>query len=213
MAGAKKYGMFVDLDLCIGCKACEVACRQEHNLRPRVGEELDFRRYGAPFWVKLNWAGPYGTFPHLSFYFYAEMCAHCDDPPCVDACEPGVLYKRDDGIVLFDHKNKKCDGCGNCARACPYPGVIWIDPDTHLAEKCTFCYHRVEDGREPACVKHCPMQCLTFGDMNDPDSPISKKLKAPDVQGNIIKIPVPPHMEVVPNVTYVLRRKQAGHFA
>jgi len=211
MTAGKKYGMLVDLDLCIGCKACEVACRQEHNLKPRVGEELDFKKYGAPFWVKVNWAGPYGTFPTLSFYYYAEMCAQCDDPPCAAACEPQFFYKRDDGIVGVD-RTKKCDGCGECVRACPYPGVIWIDPETKLAEKCSFCYHRLEDGREPACVKHCPMQCLTFGDMNDPTSTISTKLRTKDVQNNRIKIPVPPHMEVLPNVTYVLRRKQAGHF-
>jgi Fe-S-cluster-containing dehydrogenase component len=211
MGVQKRYGMVIDVDVCIGCKACELACRQEHNLRPRVGEELDFKQHGAPFWMKINWAGPYGTFPDLSFFYYASMCAHCEDAPCVVACETGTLQQREDGIVLINDESK-CDGCGNCAKACPYPDVIWIDPDTHRAEKCTFCYHRVEDGREPACVAYCPMKCLTFGDLNDPESDVSKKLKEKDVMGNTIKIPVAPHMEVNPSRFYVLRRGQGGHF-
>ena len=120
---------------------------------------------------------------------------HCDNPPCVKACPEQAIYKRPDGIVLIDQE--KCQGHGECMKACPY-GVIHMNPDQdyfpgekaafegmaeahrmHLpgkASTCTLCVHRIEQGREPACVEECPSKVMVFGDLDDPNSPIREKL-------------------------------------
>ncbi len=153
-----QYGFAIDQRTCIGCHACTVACKTEHQVP--VGQ---FRT-----WVKYVDSGAY---PDSTRDFGVMRCNHCTDAPCVEICPTRALFKRDDGIVDFD--DSQCIGCKACMQACPYD-AIYIDEDTHTAAKCNFCAHRVDDGLEPACVVVCPTESIWVGDLDDPDSAISQ---------------------------------------
>jgi Fe-S-cluster-containing dehydrogenase component len=135
-----RYGFALDQRTCIGCHACTVACKTEHQVP--VGQ---FRT-----WVKYV---DKGTYPSSTREFGVMRCNHCTDAPCIQICPTGALFKRPDGIVDFD--NEACIGCKSCMQACPYD-AIYIDEDTHTAAKCNMCAHRIDQGLEPACVVVCP---------------------------------------------------------
>ncbi len=102
---------------------------------------------------------------------HLPQCNHCENAPCVNVCPTGALYHVEGGIVRLDPE--LCIGCRACTRACPY-NAIYIDPRTGKADKCTFCEHLIEKGLEPACVAACPTGARIFGDLDDPNSLISK---------------------------------------
>lgn len=145
----------IDLDRCMGCDSCTVACMQEN--RVDLG-----RRY-----TKVLEVGPYGEFPHAQRYFLPVKCQHCLNAPCVRVCPTKASYKRGDGITLVDHT--RCIGCQYCAMACPY-GVRSYNHDTGVIEKCTLCSHLIDAGKTPACVDICPGHARLFGDLDDPSS-------------------------------------------
>ena len=153
-----RYGFVIDQDRCIGCHACTVACKEEHQVPVGV-----FRT-----WVKHI---EKGEFPHTSRHFGVMRCNHCDDSPCTVICPTSALYRRDDGIVDFD--NRRCIGCKACMQACPYD-ALYIDPNSNTAAKCNFCAHRVEMSLEPACVIVCPTQAILAGDLDNPNSKVSR---------------------------------------
>src|SRR5437016_1114667 len=153
-----RYGFVIDQDRCIGCHACTVACKEEHQVPVGV-----FRT-----WVKYV---EKGEFPHTSRHFGVMRCNHCDSAPCIEICPTHALYRRSDGIVDFD--NARCIGCKSCMQACPYD-ALYIDPNTNTAAKCNFCAHRVENNLEPACVIVCPTQAIIAGDLDDAASKASR---------------------------------------
>jgi Fe-S-cluster-containing dehydrogenase component len=116
---------------------------------------------------------PVGTFPDLSMDFLPRLCNHCAEPPCRDACPTGAITQTATGIVTINHE--ECTGCGDCEAACPY-GAINIG-ENGLAEKCHFCRHRVDEGLEPFCVICCEGQAMHFGDLDDPESEVSRLIK------------------------------------
>jgi Fe-S-cluster-containing dehydrogenase component/formate-dependent nitrite reductase membrane component NrfD len=155
-----KYGFIIDNRKCIGCHACTTACKSEHDVAVGVN-----RTY-----VKQI---EKGEFPDTRRIFSVMRCNHCTDAPCVEICPVEALYTREDGIVDFD--NNRCIGCKSCMQACPYD-ALYIDPDNNTAAKCNYCSHRVEVGREPACVTVCPEHAIIAGDMHNPDTEIAQLL-------------------------------------
>ncbi|HLZ68920.1 MAG TPA: 4Fe-4S dicluster domain-containing protein [Dehalococcoidia bacterium] len=153
-----RYGFVIDQTRCIGCHACTVACKAEHNVPVGV-----FRT-----WVQYV---ERGRFPDTSRHFAVLRCNHCDNAPCTTICPTRALYRRADGIVDFD--NSRCIGCKACMQACPYD-AIYLDPNTHTAAKCNYCAHRTERGLEPACVVVCPVNAIIPGDLDDPESRIAQ---------------------------------------
>lgn len=163
MSNAKRFGMVIDQERCIGCEACSIACKIENKT--------------SDFWIKVETHGgavkdtPGGNFPNLTIDFLPRLCNHCEPPPCVASCPEDALQKRDDGIVILNQE--LCTGCQSCLSACPY-NVIIFDDETNLAGKCDFCAHRVDQGLEPFCVICCEGQAIHFGDLNNSNSVVSK---------------------------------------
>jgi len=153
-----RYGFVIDQDRCIGCHACTVACKDEHDVPVGVNRT----------WVKYI---EKGAFPATSRHFAVLRCNHCDDAPCIEICPTVALYRSPNGIVDFD--NDRCIGCKSCMQACPYD-ALYIDPDHNTAAKCNFCAHRVELGLQPACEVVCPTQAILSGDLDDSESRISR---------------------------------------
>lgn len=177
---AKRYGMVLNLDHCIGCYTCNVACKAFYGTRPGV----DYNQV-----ERIEW----GEYPNARQKFKLTMCMHCENAPCEAICPTKATYTTAEGVVLVDYD--KCIGCGACALVCPYnqrhivkddetnfDGVVMPFEEEaaerlNVAEKCVFCYGRVSAGEKPACTVHCPGQCRIFGDVNDPESEISKYIK------------------------------------
>ena len=155
-----RYGFVIDQNRCIGCHACTVACKEEHNIAVGVNRT----------WVKYIEKGSY---PDTRRHFAVLRCNHCDDAPCIEICPTVALFRRPDGIVDFD--NERCIGCKSCMQACPYD-ALYIDPDRNTAAKCNFDASRVEMGYKPACEVVCPTQAILSGDLDDPTSAISKRV-------------------------------------
>ncbi len=181
----KLFGFLVDTTKCIGCTRCVDSCSTENNvpegyLRTWVeryiylesGEvRVDGHSHTAPF-----------NYPEISkedekqitqSFFVPKLCNHCIDTPCVQVCPVNASYITPEGVVLVD--SKQCIGCSYCVQACPF-GTRFINPQTNAADKCTWCYHRTSKGLNPACVETCPTGARMFGDLNDPDSAISKAI-------------------------------------
>jgi len=160
------YGFIIDNRKCIGCHACTVACKSEHDTAIGVNRT----------WVKYI---EKGAFPNTHRAFSVMRCNHCAESPCTAICPTTALYARGDGIVDFD--NRRCIGCKACMQACPYD-AIHIDPDTGTAAKCNYCAHRVEVGLEPPCVNVCPTHAIVSGDLEDSESEIATLLALHPVQ-------------------------------
>ncbi|HSR12965.1 MAG TPA: 4Fe-4S dicluster domain-containing protein [Thermodesulfobacteriota bacterium] len=184
----KRYALLVDIRRCVGCTSCQVSCKMENAV------PMDFYR------AKVDIADR-GEYPQAKRFFFPKLCNNCDNPPCVLPCPvPGATYRRaEDGVVMVNRD--LCIGCGRCVKGCPY-GARFLHPyipvkndpakfakdvpevkgkkakDLRVVDKCDYCSHRLAAGiEEPACVRNCAGRARYFGDLNDPDSPVSK-LKA-----------------------------------
>lgn len=190
MSGKPKKTLVIDLDRCIGCKGCEVACKQENNVDLGV------------YFNKVLTVGPNGKYPDLEMYFLPTVCQQCEDPECVKVCPTGASFKREDGIVLIN--KEVCIGCKYCMMACPY-GVRSFNPEKGVVEKCTLCVQLQAIGEKPACVKNCPGKARFFGDLNDPDSDVSRVLR----NAGEGAVHVLPDVGNHPTARYILHKKIA----
>ncbi len=178
--GAKKLGLVIDLDTCVGCHACAVACK-EWNAGGHSAPLPDTQPYGrdaAGVWFNRIHSFEAGEGEHGRTVHFPKSCLHCEKPACVEVCPTGASYKRvEDGIVLVNPET--CIGCKLCSWACPY-GAREFDTDAGVMKKCTLCIDRIynqnlpEAERVPACVSTCPTQARHYGDLGDPDSAVSK---------------------------------------
>ncbi|MEM7454091.1 MAG: 4Fe-4S dicluster domain-containing protein [Planctomycetota bacterium] len=156
----KKYGWFIDTRRCFGCHGCEVACKAENDVP--LGN-----------FIRQTFYKDVGEYPKVARMFLPMACQHCEDAPCVKACPCGALHKGSGGSVVIDYD--VCCGHATCVEVCPY-GAIYIDPVANQAVKCHNCYHRVDEGMDPACATTCPSDAIYFGDLNDPDSKVSRAM-------------------------------------
>jgi Fe-S-cluster-containing dehydrogenase component/formate-dependent nitrite reductase membrane component NrfD len=160
-----RLGFLLDSDSCIGCHACTVACKSEHDVPLGVNRT----------WVKYIETG---SFPNVSRHFSVMRCNHCDDAPCMAICPTSALFRAPNGVVDFD--DDSCIGCKACMNACPYD-AIYINPATNTAHKCNFCNHRVETGLEPSCVVVCPTHAIRVADLDDPLDETTRIIARSDV--------------------------------
>ena len=179
------YGMVIDTKRCVGCNACTVACKMANNVPQDI------------FWTRALTDGgemmdtPAGEFPDVSLRYITVSCQHCENPACAKVCPVGATYKDPEtGVVRQDYD--KCIGCRMCMAACPYSARTfnWNEPvratgasygdarvperGRGVMEKCTLCKERTDEGDEPMCVRCCPADARIFGDLDDPDSAVSR---------------------------------------
>jgi formate dehydrogenase iron-sulfur subunit len=168
-----KMGFFTDTTLCIGCKACEVACKQWNQL-PADGYTWTGNSYDNTMALSAT------TWRHVAFIEHqrpadetgkqvdwlmmSDVCKHCEHPGCMEACPTGALIRNEFGDVFV--QPDICNGCGYCVPSCPF-GVIEQNKTSGLAAKCTLCYDRQKLGEEPACAKACPTDSITFGNLDE----------------------------------------------
>lgn len=146
-------GFFFNMELCISCKACQIACKDKNNLE-----------VGTLFREVKSYEG--GKFPNPWMYFISMGCNHCADPACAKACPTGACYKReDDGVVVID--KSKCVGCQKCVKACPYGQPKFLGKEVMKSKKCNMCVDLLEKGEAAACVAACSTRALEVGELSD----------------------------------------------
>jgi len=211
-----RWAFAVDATKCIGCLRCVEACKKENHValdahhfrtwveryvylegeeKPRVDSMADPVNIEAAGSEKsYRFANRYRDQKVEKAFFVPKLCNHCTHPACVQVCPTGATYKTRDGFVVIDHDY--CIGCQYCVQACPY-GARFFNHEKGVTDKCTWCYHRVVKGLQPACVEVCPVQARMFGDLNDKESVVSLFIRNNRVQ--VLR----PETGNAPNVYYI----------
>ena len=179
--------MAIDVRRCIGCQTCALSCKMQNG----VPEGMLWNRVLTEGSDEID--GAQGVYPHLSRAYLPIACQHCENAACQRVCPTGATYKDDKGRVEIDYD--KCIGCRMCMAACPYnarvfnwnepvrnPGFKYGDKDVPdrpkgVVEKCTLCKERTDRGQDPMCVQNCPFEARIFGDLDDPDSEVSRIIR------------------------------------
>ena len=193
------YG--IDVNKCIGCLRCVEACKAEngverdaHHFRTWVerhvylegethsrvdshADPLNIAASGSE--AEYRFDNRYKDAKVTKAFFVPKMCNHCEHPACVQVCPVGATFKAEDGTVLIDHDY--CIGCRYCVQACPY-GARYFDEEAGVSDKCTWCYHRITKGLQPACVEVCPTGARVFGDLREEGSVINDFIRDNQVQ-------------------------------
>ena len=211
-----RWAFGVDATRCIGCLRCVDACKTENEVprdahhfrtwveryvylegeeKPRIDSQSDPINIAASeSEAQYRFTDRYHDAKVERAFFVPKLCNQCTHPACVQVCPTGATFKTADGIVLIDHTY--CIGCQYCVQACPY-GARYFNEEKGVTDKCTWCYHRVTKGQQPACVEVCPVGARIFGDLADHNSPVSRF-----VRENRISV-LKPETGNAPNVFYV----------
>ncbi|MCL5022812.1 MAG: 4Fe-4S dicluster domain-containing protein [Nitrospirae bacterium] len=191
-----RWAFLVDTYKCVGCGLCVKACKLENEVPYDANVTRTWvERYVLTKDGRIHADSPKGARDGFTTskidlgegrfhdikkedidkaFFVPKLCNQCENPPCVQVCPVGATYQTADGVVLVDRK--WCIGCGYCIMACPY-GVRFFHPVYHVAEKCTFCYHRITKGLKTACVQACPFGARMVGNIKDPNDPVSRIIR------------------------------------
>lgn len=182
-----RLAIAINKERCIGCQTCALSCKMQNN----VPDGMLWNRVITEGCDVID--GAQGTYPNLTRSYLPIACQHCDNAACQRVCPTGATYKDDKGRVEIDYD--KCIGCRMCMAACPYNARVfnWSEPSREagfnygdadvpvrpkgVAEKCTLCKERADRGQEPMCVQNCPFEARIFGDLDDPDSEISRVIR------------------------------------
>jgi Fe-S-cluster-containing dehydrogenase component len=167
-----RYGMVIDINKCNGCYNCFLACKDEYTGNDYPPYSIARQNEDKPF-MKVT-EKEMGKCPKVKVDYIPQPCFQCKDAPCVKMATDGEVYRRPDGIVIIDPEKAK--GKREIVNYCPYRVISWNEAE-NVAQKCTFCVHLLENGaKEPRCVEACPSGALLFGDLDDPESEISKNM-------------------------------------
>ena len=221
-----KFVMIIDVGACVGCRTCMWGCKAENNIPDTISplwievfemqQSLGLTGHPSLKDLKTGAITSYTQSPLEGKWYLPVQCNHCSNPSCVKVCPTGATFKAKDGLVQMDYD--KCIGCRSCVVACPYSArrFNWFKPvlppgDVNksvivrplgVVEKCTFCAHRVRRGKLPRCVEVCPPHARHFGNLNDPESEVSKLLKSN--QGfHLLE-----ELNNQPNIWYITRGKR-----
>ncbi len=221
-----KFAMVIDVGACIGCRRCMWACKEENNIPDTISPlwievfqlNTTVSMTGHPSMedLKEGVTTSYTESPLEGKWYLPVGCYHCDNPPCVKVCPTGATFKDKDGLVLINYE--RCIGCRTCVVACPYSArrFNWFEPEVSpddvnplvpirpvgVVEKCTFCVHRTRLGKLPRCVEVCPVRARHFGNINDPESEVSKILKS-NHSFRLLE-----EVNTGPNIWYITRGKK-----
>lgn len=196
-----KWGFVIDVSKCNACYCCFIACKDEYWDNDYPPYTAAQPRYGQS-WMNVI-RNERGTHPYVKVAYMPVPCMHCEDAPCIKAAGDDAVYKRPDGIVVIDPIKAK--GQRQLASSCPYNAIFWNE-EKELPQKCTLCVHRLEEGEIPRCVQSCPTECIHFGDLDDPESDVSKLLKSAEVEV------LHPEWNTKPLVYYIDLHKMTGYF-
>lgn len=181
----KQYAFYFDSNACSGCKACQAACKDKHDLPVDVLWRRVYEVTGGN-WVKSGDVWVPGVFS----YYLSMACHHCEKPICGEGCPTKAIYKRQDGIVILD--TQSCIGCRYCEWACPYGAMQFVESE-RLMTKCHFCYDYIDLDKPPACVAACPMRALDFGELTDLREEIRRDARGLPASGSLDHGTGPPH--------------------
>ncbi|ABC82856.1 4Fe-4S dicluster domain-containing protein [Anaeromyxobacter dehalogenans] len=197
-----RWAYLVDPERCIGCGSCVRACSAENHVPDgffrtwveRYVTGMDGTSVDSPNGGKDGFPALQVAFVATKSFFVPKMCNHCRETPCIQVCPVGASYRTPDGVVLVD--GERCIGCAYCVQACPF-GSRFLSPETHTAEKCTWCYHRITRGLRPACVEVCPTGARAFGDLRREGDPVRHAIEHDRVAV------LQPHLRTEPQCFYL----------
>jgi Fe-S-cluster-containing dehydrogenase component len=168
-----KWGFVIDISKCNACYCCFIACKDEYWDNDYPPYTAAQPRHGQS-WMNIA-MNERGKHPYVKVAYMPVPCMHCEDAPCIKAARDGAIYKRPDGIVVIDPQ--KAVGQKKLVKSCPYGAIFWNE-EKNIPQKCTFCVHRLEEGGIPRCVQACPTGCIHFGDLDDPESEVSRLIRS-----------------------------------
>ena len=188
-----KNCLVIDLDRCSGCDSCVAVCKHENGVDLGV------------YYSTVCTVGPVGTHPDIEMYWLPKQCQQCANPGCIDVCPTGASYRDEEtGVVLVNAE--ECIGCESCIEGCPFEART-LNPNTNVVEKCTLCFQRhTNENWIPACVANCCAGARLFGDLDDPESDVSKAIAAAGEE-NCHQLADPNGLE--PATVYILHEKTA----
>ncbi|MDD2389904.1 MAG: 4Fe-4S dicluster domain-containing protein [Desulfobacterales bacterium] len=181
-----RYGMLIDLNKCVRCRTCYVVCKVMHDI-PNQFESG--KRY-----ARLKFVEPeVGKYPEVKRHFLPYHCMQCDNPACMEVCPENAIFRTKEGLISFDPA--KCIGCEACVEACPY-NARYLNEETGTVDACDLCADRIAEGKLPWCAERCIGHAMMVGDLDDPNSDISKDIKRTNAK------PLASHFGTRPKVYY-----------